>query len=288
MPEDYKQFIDSTGEFSNRQLQFSTWYIKHRVILKKIIYGCLAVFGGVTLMYSIIMWGLYLGIGFFDDRQTMNRLVMEFQNYEVLQPLYEARDLQVQDVRTFSHMADKYDFSALVSNPNEHFLVRLTYQFDYGDGQTEVSQMILNPMEEKRATFLGQELLSFPRDVRFTINNIEWKRIKFNVIENIPRYIEEHMNFEIENVLFVHGSDDMRAVSQHSISFEFLNNSPYGYTDMPCIIELYDTGDLVGILPLYIEEFETLEKEFIDVRFGTGISYVSDIKVVPLMNIFSG
>ena len=288
MAEDYKKFIDSTGEFSNRQLQFSTWYIKHRVILKKIIYGCLAVFGGITILYGVIMWGLYFGIGFFDDKQMMSRLVMEFQNYEVLQPLYKARDLKVQDVRTFSHTIDKYDFSALVSNPNESFLVRITYQFDYGEGKTEVSQLILNPMEEKRATFLGQEVLSFPSNVNFTINHIEWRRIKSTVIRDIPMYIEEHMNFDIEDFVFVHGSDDLRAVSQNRVTFDFLNNSPYSYKNMHCIVELYDTGDLVGILPLYIEEFDTLVEESIDLRFGTGVSYVSDIKVVPLLNIFSG
>ncbi|MFH0857828.1 MAG: hypothetical protein V1848_03725 [Candidatus Magasanikbacteria bacterium] len=280
------QYVEASGGLTNQQLGAGFWYVKHRLLLKQIGMGALLVFGAVTVLYSFAMWGTYFTYGFFKDNRNAENSVAGFQNYSLLQPLYLPQDVQVADIQIFSHTPDQYDFFARVGNPNKKYLVEVTHKFVYAGGETEPNTMVLFPLEEKRLATFGEDVLSYPSPVKFEIVSMRWKRIDPKSLADPQAFIAEHLDYTVDNFAFVQGSSDLRSVPLNSITFDITNESPFGYKDAEFIVELYDNGDMVGALPLSLGEFKTREKYSVDLRFGTGIPYVSEIKLIPLVNVF--
>jgi len=200
--------------------------------------------------------------------------------------LYLPQDVQVADIQIFSHTVDQYDFFARVGNPNKKYLVNVTYKFVYAGGETQPSTMVLFPLEEKRLAVFGEDVLSYPSPVKFEIVSLQWKRIDPKTLLDPQAFIAEHLDYAVDNFTFISGSSDSRSVPLNTVGFTITNESPFGYKDAEFIVELYDNGDLVGALPLSLGEFKTRETYKVDLRFGTGIPYVSEIKLIPLINVF--
>ena len=68
-PDKFSRYVDPTGEFSNRELKLSVFYLKHKLLLQKIGKNVLIVWCVVSVGYSFGYWVYYFSFGYFEDQK---------------------------------------------------------------------------------------------------------------------------------------------------------------------------------------------------------------------------
>jgi len=285
-PKDFSTYKDPSKSFSNRQLQAGTWYVRNRLLLKKVFYSILAFFAGITLLYSTIAWTIYLGVGIFDDTRMNQVIANSFQNYSGMQIFFRPERIQVSEVNAFSTGLGKYDFAARVVNPNERHVLEIDYKFVFDGGETEMMTQVIHPGESKFVGSFAYESLSYPSGLEFQLVDRRSRFIGKNFIDNPIDYVNAHLDFEASEFIFTPGDPGIDNVPYHSVMFDLENKSPYTYRDANFMVALFNRGQFEGVIPFTIEQFDRSSSEEIDLRFGTGIPSVTDIEVYPMMNIF--
>ncbi len=279
------QYVDPTGEFSNRSLKMSEWYIKHKLLLRKIGLWSLSIWCVVSMGYSLTNWALYYMHGYFEDQDMMVRQTLELENYTNIQPLYEAQQLQVREVGVYNSVSELYDFTAHMFNPNFRWVAIVTYKFTFIGGETPLTQTMLMPKSERPIAYLGFEIDSYPSRPTLVIEKVDWKRISPHWIEDIDNYTEERIRFSIENFDFTRASKSA-GVDNHMVEFDVFNDSAYNFWEPDFYVELIDGAETVGLIYFVLDEFRAGDEQHVDLRSFVNNMDVSHIKLWPLINVF--
>lgn len=269
---------------SYRGLKMVGWYLKHKILLQKIGIGSLLVWCVVTVGYSGFQWGNYLFFGYWKDIDAMKRQMSEFPNYERLHLIYGAKDLQLKQSNIFRGGSDRFDFSTEVINPNERWLAMVSYKYVYQGGETDLEEVLILPQSTQPVVVLGQELSNTPQQVQLVIENIVWKSINPHEISDVGAYMNERMDFFVDNVIFTKANRD--GLSVHRLEFDIFNNSAYSYWQPLFYITLFDGGQITGVTKLNLEQFRAGDQEHVDLRFFATSLNITNIKVMPVFNIF--
>ena len=107
------QYVDTSGQFSSRQLKIGTWYLLHRELFREIFIGFLITLCVVFYGFGLWKWGEYLFFGYWNDQEYLAKYTQTNQNYSSIQEIYKAQDLNVADVRVFATSENMYDFVAI-------------------------------------------------------------------------------------------------------------------------------------------------------------------------------
>jgi len=282
-PPKLDRYVDPTGEFSTREFKLATWYVKHKLLLRKIFVGFLVVWCFASIGYSFGNLILYLTVGYSQDQVMYVKQVQETQNYDELKVLYAPQGLQVKNVSVYSSASDKYDLSATVINPNSRFIANLKYRFTYASGQTEIRETTLMPLEIRPVIYFGVESALYINAPKLVIEKTEWRKISTHSVKNVANFISERKMFDVENFVFTSASELGADTSR--VEFDLTNNSNFGFYQPEFYIELYD-GGVVGYLYIIEDKFKTGETRHIDVRSFVPNLRVQDIKVYTILNVF--
>ncbi|HBU07016.1 MAG TPA: hypothetical protein DEB09_02940 [Candidatus Magasanikbacteria bacterium] len=280
-----KRYEDPTGQFSNQQLKLADWYVKHKILLKKIGLGIIAGWCVISVGYSLIYFAYYLVFGYNQDQKMYARQTVEFENYEALQPLYKPQELEIKDVRIFKSAEKKYDFVAQVFNPNERWVGELSYYFFYKGGQTETMTTVLLPGEQRPVIYFGEELEYNPGETEMVLENLSWHHISPHAIVNVEDFVTARKKFNISDFKFTKANKVDGALS-NIIEFDLYNESAYSFWQPEFYIELYD-GRAVGYLYVVEQKFKNGEKRHMELRFLPDNIDVKDIKVYPVIDVFN-
>ncbi|PIR04408.1 MAG: hypothetical protein COV59_00995 [Candidatus Magasanikbacteria bacterium CG11_big_fil_rev_8_21_14_0_20_39_34] len=284
----FSEYKDPSGEFTNAELQAATWYVRHKLLLQKIGLSLLIFFCLVTGIYGVGGFAVYFLSGYFQDKTNLQLQVAEIQSFSTLHDKIVVENLRIRPAEIYSHTQDRYDFLAQVTNPNKKQIARITYRFVYNGGATEVSQAVLPPGAERFITFFGHQEDFFPFGERLEIQKVEWRRVDPHDIPDAIEYTKARDTFSLSDFHFVQAGTQGSGLQNNSIRFSVTNETAYSFYEAEFYVKLLNGEQLVGILPLYIDNFRSFEIKELDLRFGTGISSVSDIEVVPTTNVFDG
>ncbi|MCX6780383.1 MAG: hypothetical protein NT034_04395 [Candidatus Magasanikbacteria bacterium] len=282
---DFNKYEDPSGEFSSSEFKHGLWYIKHKLLLYKILIGFLiawiVVFGG----YAIITLADYLIFGIVGDLNLQKQLTA-FPNYTNIQPKYAPAPLQVQNVTSLPGGSTSFDLTAQVSNPNKNFVVYFDYYFNVGQDKTPVQHGFLLAGEAKPIVYFGLKG-GYPGDVNLVLENVAWKRLRAQVIKDPAVYQAERLNFVVSNFSFTSQAAS-EGLGANVVKFDLKNDSAYGYRDANFVVALTNGGGGVSaVMPLMLKDFKAGETRNIDLRNFVLNLPVSDVQLFPLIDTYN-
>lgn len=275
------KYEDPTKEFTAKELKWSFWYVQHKVWLYRIGLISLILLNLGFLGFSVWQWGAYVwGI---TDNQKLEQNLAASVNYMGIHPHFGAQQIQVLSTQVISGRTDKFDVVAELVNPNSRFLVMFDYYFVVGDKKTEVQKSFLLPGESRPVAVLGlADALGSPSIV---MENIKYTRIPNQQVGDVAAWQAYRLNFQVSDFVFLK-SLAQTGDNADAIQFKLTNTSPYSYVNVDFYVVLLQNSQMVGIVPLHVDEIDSLETKDIDLRNFVQNLNVSDIKIFPIINIY--
>jgi len=277
-------YEDPSADFSEGQLKFASWYVSHKLLLKKIFIGFL-------IGLNVIFWGygLYgLVIHYFIEGPRLDQALRELgrsPDLAAIRALIEPQSLEIGTVSILSGGKGKYDLSAKVSNQNPAWRTEFDYNFVADGKALPVRHGFILPNEEKLLINLGAESTARIRSASIEISNLRWSRVDAHEISDYEAWSSERLNFVFENVKFSPAViTDGITVSR--VTFNARNLTAYSFWDVGFYIFLYRGSSLVTINYITLEEFISGQTRQVEVSWFESLPTVTQVKVVPEVNIF--
>lgn len=276
------QYVDTTGEFSTRNLKLAEWYLKHKLLLRKIFIDSLIVIDIIFVGYSLYGWTKYLVFDYFSTEQLLVDLTLPpSQAYNRFAP----ENIQIQNVYAFDSGNDKYDFVATVINPNPRWRVKVQYRFFYGGGETKIAETYVSPAGENVLAIFGVELFSVPTNIKVEVVGMRWERISPHRIADVVKFIQERNMFDLVKVDFTQ-SRESKGIYTHTIEFDITNNSIYSFWLSEFYVIYLNNQSPVGARKIQVEKFESGQTRSIELKSFAGSLMVTGVHLVPAMDIF--
>lgn len=283
--EKFESYIDPSGDFSNTSLKRAEFYLKHKILLRKIFIGMLIVWGSFSMIWAIFFWGKY----FFFDSQRDNVNVYNMVNTGASQAVIQRNkpvDLQISNKYIFHSSKDKYDFAVEIANPNKFWIAQITYQFSYEGGQTDTKTTSFFPGDKRFLPEFGIDSPNFrPVNIQFQLLDLSWQRVDAHKVFDPLTYIENRINFSLDNINFESFGGNGNEVGK-LLSFDVTNNTLFGYKYIDFVVVLRSNGEVVGFTPLYISNFEALSSQNISFSLFNNSLQVDSIDLQPVVNVF--
>lgn len=281
LPHKITGYVDSSGEFSNRSLTSAEWYLKHKIKIHKILLIALVV-GNILLWgYSIYGWGRY----FFFDYTNADRTLVGLSAAPLTFPHLAPNNVQLQNAQAFQNSSDTYDFVVEVNNPNKNWKAKVTYNFSYTGGASESISAEVFPGSKELIAQFGISSPSFPINIQAHVQNIEWERVDSHIIPDPVQFRETRLKFSHENVVFEPANESEGIVS-HSISFDIVNDSVYGYWAPAFDVIFLNNQSPIGIQRIQTEAMRPADKKHIELKSFASQLRVTDVQIVPRIDIF--
>lgn len=282
---DFNKYEDPSGEFSSSEFKRGLWYVKHKLLLYKLLVGFLiawiVIFGG----YALITLADYLIFGIVSDI-NLHKQLTSFPNYTNIQPKYAPIPLQIQGVNSLPGGSASLDLVAQVVNPNKNFIVYFDYYFNAGDQKTLSQRGFLLAGETKPLVYFGLKG-DFSGGVNLTLENVTWKRLRAQEIKDPSAFQAERLNFVINNFSFI-SQGASGGLGANVVKFDLKNESAYGYRDANFVVALMNGGGgISAVMPLLIKDFRAGETRNIDLRNFVLNLPAEDVYLVPLIDTYN-
>ncbi len=278
----FSKYQDPTQEFSSKELKWGFWYVKNKALLYKILIGGLVAVNAFFIIFGLWRWGGFL-LGLQDHLRVQTSLT-SFVNYSGIHARYGALPAQVAEIQILPSRENKFDAVAEMANPNNRFLVRFDYYFLAGNAKTPTQKSFLLPGESRPVAGLGIKdgLAVAPSLI---LENVEYERISAHEITDTISWQTYRLNFRISDFVFLK-SLEQEGQNADAVKFNLTNNSPYDYVAPNFYVGLLQNGQMVGILPLYLDSLKSLETKNIDLRsFVPGLN-ITELALYPLINVY--
>ncbi len=280
---DAGRFEDVTGEFTSSQFKRSLWFVTHKVLLYKITVGILVILSVVLWVFSLWNWGDYVINGIKADIALSNNLA-GFPNYTGIHEHYSPAPVQIAGISAYAGGSKAYDLVAEISNPNKNFIVHFDYYFITGNQKTPAQKGFLLANENRPLVYFGFKD-GYPNGLNIIMENVIWKRVTAHTIVDAVAWQNDRLNFIVKDFSFaVPQTSD--GITANVIKFNLTNNSAFGYRDGLFVVGLMQNNGLIGVMPLILKDFKSLETRSIDLRnFSDNLS-ISDVELFPLIDIY--
>ncbi len=277
----FNKYEDPTGMFSNRQLRFSTWYVKNRFLLYRILVGVLIFISASTLIYSFLRIAWIFIVEAPRDEQVFKQMA-QFEDYDRLNRALIPQPLLLGETKAFAAGVEKYDVMVEITNQNTKHIAYFEYYFAINGTTTSPKSGFLLPQETKLFVNFG---LSDSSGANLVIGNISFRRINAHLYSDPMSYILARNlfsvdNFEFKSVLHPEGAN------ANIIKFDLTNDSPFSYYDPRFMVEFRNGGATVGVAEINLEKFASLEKRTVDLRSFAENLFVDEIIIYPFINYF--
>ncbi len=273
-------------ELTTKQLKFAGWYLSHKTEIYKI-------FLGLLVAINLALWGLvsYKFVNYFSLTDVHEEMLAELTknkiDYLKFHEYFKPLDLIVaKSVFLFSGALSqtekfKYDFVAVIENPNEEWLIpAVEYYFLWDDGQTEVKRSFILPGEKKNLTALGQKTDKKLNEVQFVFSKIRWQRV--NSKKERPEILSK---LSVKDINLDYAIAEDRMVAIPKISFKIKNLSIYSFWQVDFTIILYQGSNIVGINTLPTKQWRSNEERKMELMWPN-IPQHSHIAVMVEINPF--
>ncbi|MBT4120481.1 MAG: hypothetical protein HOA57_03845 [Candidatus Magasanikbacteria bacterium] len=281
-----ERYEDVTGEFTSSELKWGEWYVRHKILLRKIVIGVLLAWSTITLGYGLGYFTYYFSYGYFQDQNMATQQLLELSNLKNTRELFQAEDLQIGSVEVYNSVSEElYDFVARASNPNDRWIAIVSYKFSFSGGETDLAQTVLLPGAQRPLVHFGFDVGGYPANPTLVIEDVKWKSVSAHAIKDVSGFIADRSDFLVENFEFTRASRS-QGVLNHMIEFDILNNTAYNYWEPTFYIELIKGSRTAGIIYFVSSEFKSQEERHVDLRSYIKNLEVSNIKVWPVVNVF--
>jgi hypothetical protein len=271
---DLKNFNDLSG-ISVRQMNFGLWVSENRRFLTRALTIFLILISAFFFIYSTYAYIIYFMAGPIDN-QPEN---------QVLSPRNVVTQMTPSKVEVFKS-GNGYDLVVSLQNENDNFWADFDYCFYQGDKAIKCGQDFILPSETYLLSNLGLELDS-TLGITFKIEDIFWSRINRRQISDWNTYYQERINFQFLDINFLSAlkSGLSENLKLNRLEFNIFNDSPYSYYQVNFDILFYSKDKLIGVQKYLGENIKTGEKRPVKLSWPGDLSSVSQVKIIPRINI---
>lgn len=271
------------GGLSLKQLNFGLWIQKQRSNLSTIAVILLLIFIVSSLSYSSYHLIHYLAIGRKADKAMTLDLSLDLLNIEAYRLRTAPEELRFGDISIFK-VNDAYDFSLLVSNPNERHMAHIEYCFSDLGKDIACAFSFISPLEEKYLISLNIKSSALFQNPNFVIKDLSWQPINRHDIPDWEAYSKKHFNVEISDINYNKANTNSSS-PQQNLSFNIKNNSAYHLKQLPLQISLLSGTRLVGVNIYLLENLLSSESRDLSFSWPASLDRVDSVKIYPEFNV---
>lgn len=279
--------VDPITGVSGRQLKVGRWWISHKLLIHKLFFGLVLVLGLGLLGYSIYGWSTYYSHGYWKDKKMVASMLDQTVPFAAYHRSRAPQSLEDSGLKVFDSGTKSgwKDLIVPVINPNDKWVAHVDYHFEDGEEVSEMQTDMILPLQEMPVGILGYAPSTTVRAPAFVIDDVRWERIDPHVVEDVQAFIASRLDFSVENIEIA-GPGSLEDLKVHVISFDLTNNTLQSYWEVPLLIELYRNDRLVGVEMVRISPLELQDTVSVDIRSFSNERAITDIRVVPKINIF--
>ena len=282
-----------TDNVSDKELEAGYWYVKHRVMLRRILIVVIGGLAGVLIFFGIRGLFVYF-VEELDSRSQIEMLLVHNNmNYKIMDQLNHPFPIDQVNVKMLESGPGRFNIIAEVVNPNTIWTIdSVEYYFTYGDRETEhkkafilpgANKFLLEMNIEEKFRFSTPSLVLLP-------GTIVWRKVS-NFTEKKERMLQ--FGYDNINVLTPKMAKVSSKIKISTIDFDINNLSPFNYWQPKFIILIYRGTSLVGVNQLELERLNTQERVsrsinvFQSLSLGTDVRIYADINILD-PNVFMG
>lgn len=281
----FERYSDPTGEFSNRNLKFATWYIQHKVLLRKIVIGVLVIWNVATIGTGLYVWGKYAVWDYFEDNKKIESIAYTYIPHSDIVRRISPRALQVGQARVLPSTEDRYDLVSRVTNPNASWIAHVTYEYMYNGNAIATQKATILPDEETLLVAYAVESSGTPRSTQLRITHTDWKRVSPHDVPKPREFIDERSSFSVENVDFVSANRSL-GFTTHQIRFDMINTGLFSFWEGDFTVVYLDRQEMVGVAPIHLSQVRAGEMRTIELASLVDGLTVDDILIKSHINVF--
>lgn len=264
-------------QVSNKQIQWSYWYLTHRPQLKRALVVALIVLCVVFWGYSIIRLTYLV---FVEEPRTQAAVAGLPQDLvhvrDHLQPL---QDIAITATNVFSNGDKRVDFYAHIQNPNKEYAARsFTYTFSYDGGETPEQKGYLLPDAEMDLYALGITDVESPRNAQLLVKDVSWKRIL-----GWDNRRADTLHLPVTDIAVTPIANDARGGV--AVTFVLTNDTTYGFwaIDVPMI--LLAGSRVIGMNALRLTNIQSAERRPVTFQWFGAPRGATSVRVTPQVNV---
>lgn len=280
----YSSYVDTSGELGSKELSYGLWWVTHKADLYRLAVFSLGIFTAISWGYTLWKGAEYGWYAYSKERSLIAEL-RNFPNFTALYPRFSPTPLQIITTVVVPSGVNNYDILGEVANTNVWYIANFDYYFQVGSATTSVDHATLMPGEERPIASLGYTGGIPDGSSALVIKNIRWSRISNKQIRQPADFQSNRLQFQAADFTFTRAESNP-GVSAHTIRFTLTNNSSFSYKNPHFYVGLYVGDTIVGIAPLELNDFRSLETRQIDLRSFVQNLNVTDIRVFPQINVY--
>ena len=273
------------GRFTANELELATWWVKHRLLLRRLGYTGLILIA--AWIWAYVIWGLLDAYVISYPREQLYTRQIAL-NQQLLGALATdvPKNVGLSDVAVFSASGGRLDMAVDISNPNPQWWADFTYAFDLSGERTPERQGYVLPGSAETLTELGYAPKSAAgSSATLVVTNVRWHRIDPTVVgTSYADYAAKRFNVSFDNVSY-DSNVVIGSTSFGQSTFTVFNNSSYGFWDLDLIIRLYNNETLVGISKMTLTDVLPGEHRTIQKVWGTDTAGVNRTEIIPQVNL---
>lgn len=272
---------------TTRELEAGLWFVEHKQLLRKILYGFLILTGAISWSYTIYGFAYYLARGMSEDEILTKQLVAAGSVGHDYISQISARELAIRPVEIIKSADNKYDLYVQIVNNNQRWWAEFDYYFIAAGKQTEKISGFILPTEAKYFLALAQNFANPPTQASLVIDNLRWRRLNAHQIPDWNDYFKKHLDIISADIKFTPAGQSLLSdkLNLNQLSFNALNRTAYNFWETGFTILLYRGGDLANLNHYILYDFMSGQKRSVDLSWPGDIGWVDKVEIIPEINI---
>ncbi len=268
-----------------KEVEIIHWLFLHKRLFRRL-------FIILLILFNVIVWGIFFYYLVLYIIYTPAHRMMLFEltedriDFIAYHQQIAIRPLIVTNTTAIflSHDArgNRYSFVAEVKNPNEIWFAKIvSYNFVWDGGQTEIKKSFFSPGEEKYLISLNEISSILPTNLSLEIRDINWQRVRPEHREKLK--IIKEFSFQVTN--FTPAIELEGKILPASLRFEVENSSAYSFKNVEVFIAIYRGEKIINFDTVVIKSWLRGEKRTINLNLTNPVSFLTEIKIVPQLNL---
>ncbi|HWR00001.1 MAG TPA: hypothetical protein VN397_04120 [Candidatus Methylomirabilis sp.] len=271
--------------FTEGELKFANFWVRNRIMLRKIGYGVLI--GINAILWGFSLWGLLDAYAISYPRES--RIASDIAQNQFLAIQLESnrpRSVQAGVVNVFMATEDRLDFLVSIENPNRDWWAEFTYRFNVsGEPTPQRSGFILPGNRSYIGEFGFKPATKGARSAALTVDNIRWHRTDPSVVgDNYQAWAERRNQFSAKDASYVSNLDVAGKKLSRS-SFTLVNPSAYGYWHVQLYVVLKRATTPVAATAITLNNVKAGESRLVNIDWFEKLpAAISETEVVTVVN----
>lgn len=281
----FNMSANTNGHFTQGELEFVSFWVRNRLLLRRLGYGGLIGLG--IILWGYVLWGMLdaYAISYPRESRFAREIALNQQRLVSLEA-DRPQNVSLSDVLVFSTTDGRYDFSVEITNPDERWWAEFTYRFSVSGEQTPVRRGYVLPQSTQILTELGYKLQTKGgANASLTIENVQWHRVDPRLVsEKYQDFVAKRFAVTAEDITYntdiVIGN---KPVGQ--TAFTLVNRSAFGFWSVELILRAYRGQSQIGIAALTVTNLSPGERRPIKFVWFDNLPSVTKTEIIPQVNL---